>query len=180
MKWVKHSIILLALYIAGMVLFIQNSENLLSEIFKLRQNYLVEKKVPTTSFVFSTQEWQKIQNKKEIKLKDVYYDIIKVSLSPKKVTAEVIEDKNESFIKFITHTFHKKEKNKSKGNKLKLKRNLIVTFEAAANNKVIANKYLALKQNYCFQQKKYSTTLNSLMKPPIFYRLFSTYYLSLV
>jgi hypothetical protein len=162
----KKITLFLFITLFGLQLLVQNSESLVQKIFELRQSFIVEKSSCFKTLALSKKEWLSYKNPKEIKIANNYFDIKKVTFIGKVVHLMVIEDHNENFIKFITHTL-KNEKSKKGKIKLKLKRNFvfIIHFEDEYIN--VNDLQNFLESNFHVPQKKYCNISGKILKPPI-------------
>ena len=160
----KKITLFLFITLFGLQLLVQNSETLIQKIFELRQSFIIEKSNSFKTLTLSKKEWLSHKDSKEIKINNNYYDVKKVAFIGKVVHLMVVEDHNENFIIFITHSL---ENEKSKKSKTKLKRNLVFTIN-------FEDGYSKLKQqnfqenNFYSLQKKYSNTTEKTLKPPIY------------
>lgn len=148
----------------GILLFFQNSEPLIEKLLEIRQNYIIEKSDFETSFIFSKESYLTIKSAREIIVADKYYDIKKVILLENKVKLVVIEDKNESLFKFISHSLKKEN---SKKNKAKIKRNIILALltEPEIERRIILID--GILTSFYKEQKNPKKIISLLLKPPI-------------
>jgi hypothetical protein len=160
----KKITLFLFITLFGLQLLVQNSETLIQKIFELRQSFIIEKSASFKTLTLSKKEWFSYKNTKEIKIANNYFDIKKVTFIGKVVHLMVIEDHNENFIKFITHSL---KNEKSKKGKTKLKRNLVFTinFEDGYSNLKQQN---FQENNFYSHQKKYLSSTKKTLKPPIY------------
>ncbi|WP_320815465.1 hypothetical protein [Flavobacterium sp.] len=162
---ILNKIILFLLFtLFGLQLFFQNADGLVHKFIELRQSYIIEKTNCKTTFVFSKKEYLLLKGTKEIIVDNIYYDIKKVDHLKNTIKLFVIEDKNESFVKYLSYSL---KKEKSKKNKAKLKRGitLSLTFQEEIKNNFITID--GRQNNFYFEQNKNIKVVIPILKPPI-------------
>ena len=160
----KKVLFLLLFSLLGLQLFFQNSEGLVLKIFELRQLYIIEKTDFQSTFIFSKKEYSSLKDKKEIIVNNTYYDIKKVIFHKNTVELFVIEDKNESIFKFISHSL---KSEKSKKDKVENKRNFTLALHIKDENKNNFFKNNIVFENFYTRQNKCLRVIIPLLKPPI-------------
>lgn len=160
----KKSLLLIFALLFGTHIFFQNSEGLIQKILEVRQSYLIEKLNSESTFTYSKKEYLALKNTKEIIVNNKYYDIKKVVVLDNCVKLNVIEDKNENFIKYLTYSL-KKEKSKKTKAKLKRITTLVIQNTEESKNNIILLEQL--KDNFYLKQNKYFNLIFPLLKPPI-------------
>ncbi len=147
-----------------LILFFQNSEVLVQKIFELRQSYIIEKSDCLTTFEFSKKEYFSLKDKKEFIVNGKYYDVKNTIHLKNTVKLIVIEDKNESFIKYISFCL-KKESSEKNTEKFKHEIKFVLYLKEKDSKKfVFINK---ASEKFYLKENKYNQVILSLLKPPI-------------
>ncbi|MEQ3661150.1 MAG: hypothetical protein ABNG98_06965 [Flavobacterium sp.] len=160
----KRVILLILFTFSGLLLLFQNSEGLVQKFIELRQTYIIEKSDSQTTFIFSKKDYLSLKNTKEIIVNNKYYDIKKAIHFKNIVKLHVIEDKNESFLKFMSHSL---KNGKNKKDKAKIKRGLTLDLHHKEERE---KNFISIKgptNNFYLKENKYLKIIIPLLKPPI-------------
>lgn len=109
-------LIVMSLYVTSV--FLANSDDLLSQIQKIRYENQIQKIEFSQTITFSSEEWQAFSNKTEIKHNNTYYDVISFQKFHSKVVAKVIKDDFENEFRLLISQIFNKHKTPSSEKKI--------------------------------------------------------------
>jgi hypothetical protein len=101
-------LIIILLNISGV--FFVNSGDLFSQIQRIRYENQIKKIQSSKSMSFSLKEWKTFSDKKEIKYKNDYYDVISFQEFHSEVIAKVVKDDLENEFRLLISQIIKKRK----------------------------------------------------------------------
>lgn len=159
----KRIFIFLIFFLLGLQLIFQNCEYLAQKIFELRQMYIIERSDNLTTFIFSKKEYASLNDKKEIFIDGKYYDVKLVEDLNTSVRLVVIEDKNENFIKYISHSLKQEKKKK---NKVEAKRRLILALPNKDFDEIKLTYSTKVQTKFYLKLRKHIKVHLPLLRPP--------------
>lgn len=84
---------------------------LIDNIQQVRHQNQISKTLLTQRREFSLLEWQKLDNKKEFEINDIYYDVVSFKITSDNVIVTVVEDNLESELRITLQNLFNKENN---------------------------------------------------------------------
>lgn len=101
-------LIVISLYVTGV--FLSYSGDLLAEIQKTRYENQIKKIKLCQTIIFSAKQWQAFSNKKEIKIKNTYYDVISFQKIQQGVVVKMVKDDLENEFRLVVSQILNKHK----------------------------------------------------------------------
>ena len=143
------------------------SGTLIERIQEIRTQIQISKIHLVENKLISLSEWKSIQNKKEIKLNNIYYDVISFKISSKQVAINAVKDKHENNFRMILNNLSNK---KEIPNSSKKKTYKVCSFITTLTNndyqiETIFNLFL-IKQNFNTSNKDVNKIALAIYKPP--------------
>lgn len=92
------------------------SDVLIENIQQIRYQIQISKKHQAEALEFSISDWKQMENKKEFKVNDAYYDVVSIKETPDKVMVYAVKDSFEDSLRIALRTILDKN-TKSHNNK---------------------------------------------------------------
>jgi len=114
----KKTLILTFAILYGLFSLLLFSDSLIIRLIETQKAYYLQRNENFKEITFTLQEWKKLENKKEFKIGNNYYDVKKIKVRNNKITTVVIMDEYENALKYISkNIFPKNIKHKTSKNK---------------------------------------------------------------
>jgi len=140
----KKTIILTFAILYGLLSFLLFSDTFFIKLIEIQKEYHLRESENFETMIFSIENWEKLDDKKEFKRNGQYYDVKKIKVGDKKVTATVIKDEYENFLKYVSKNIFPKNK-KQKNSKQKRILQASILYSATHS---IQNFKANIKHNY--------------------------------
>jgi hypothetical protein len=167
LKNIKHISILSIATIYILQLCFVFSGTLIENIQELRHQNQISKNLMAEHMEFSLRDWQLLDNKKEIKINNTFYDVISFRNSSKKVVVKVVKDdfENEFRISF-QNLFNKKNTTDSGKKKSFNPYNYLTVISNETKTHSVLFLYFFSKSNLSFFKVKTNKIIEFIYRPP--------------
>lgn len=166
-KKIKHIAILCIAIIYILQVCFAFSGILIENIQKVRYENQVAKNFMTIQKEFSFSDWQLLDNKKEIEINNVFYDVVSAEKAGQMVVVEVVKDSFENEFRISFHNFFNKKhsSNSSKKKLFKPYSSTVILNENKTNSTAVFTHYF-FKPNFPFLNTKTNKIIKAIHRPP--------------
>lgn len=140
---------------------------LIENIQQVRYENQVSKNFMKLQKEFSFTDWQLLDNKKEIEINNVFYDVISVEKVGQRVMVKVVKDSFESeFRVLFQNVFNKKDTANSSKKKIFKPYSLKVVLNEVKTNSISVLTHYFYKPNFPFLNIKTAKIIKAIHRPP--------------
>lgn len=158
-------IILATIYLVGFVFAF--SGDLITQIQTIRQHNQINKKNHLETISLSLSQWNDLDDKHEIKIDKVYYDVVSHSIVGSNVILKVVKDHFESEIRvFFAQVFHKNKLPNSEKKKVNFLTSQIIVDSQSIYNAKKGFEEILIKNFKSNFDLKTNSFIFLLQKPP--------------
>lgn len=140
---------------------------LIENIQQIRHQNQIAKTHIAEQKILTIEEWNTIDNEKEIKIHGIYYDVINFKVTPYKVIVKVVKDDFESELRIsMQRLFNNKSLPSTDKKKCFDFYNYLSTIEKQKNESPSFLSSIETNPNSFFIQKETNTFISSIYRPP--------------
>lgn len=143
------------------------SDVLTENIKQIRYQIQISKKHQAQTLEFSISDWKQMENKKEFKVNDAYYDVISFKETPDKVMVYAVKDSFEDTLRIALNTIFDKD-SKSHNNKKRVFKsfNYYTVIDTIKYNHLNRFTLTATKFNFFLLDRKPIRIITITERPP--------------
>lgn len=167
LKKIKHIAILSIVIIYLLQVCFTFSGILIENIQKVRYENQIAKNFMTMEKEFSFNDWQPLDNKKEIKINNIFYDVVSAKKVGQRVMVQVVKDSFESEFRIsFQNVLNKKSTENSSKKKVFKTYSLKVIFNETKTNSITFVTGYSFKPNFPFSSIKTNKIIKAIHRPP--------------